>query len=83
MTLPFPELCAPLFDGTSSTGVKSVGPSSTEPRRVFEAHVVEDDEETEVVNIDSPCSSRAPRLPVKTKKRGKQLIDGVRNIRCS
>ncbi|GJT88763.1 hypothetical protein Tco_1070480 [Tanacetum coccineum] len=79
-TLPFSELCAPLFDGPLSTGVKSLGPSSTEPRRVLEAHVVEDDKETEVVNVDSltpPCSSRAPRPPVKTKKRGKQLMDEV------
>ncbi|GKB65813.1 hypothetical protein Tco_0927225 [Tanacetum coccineum] len=71
-TLPFMELCAPLFDGTLSTGVKSLGPSSTEPRRVLEAHVVEDDEETKVVTVDSPtppCSSRAPRPSVKTKKR--------------
>ncbi|GJS37962.1 hypothetical protein Tco_0536344 [Tanacetum coccineum] len=59
-TSPFLELYAPLFDGTLSTGVKSDGPSSIEPRRVLEAHVVEDDEETEVVNVDSPtpsCSS--------------------------
>ncbi|GKB30890.1 hypothetical protein Tco_0870291 [Tanacetum coccineum] len=81
MTLPFMELCAPLFDGTLSTGVKSLGPSSTEPRRVLEAHVVEDDEETKVVTVDSPtppCSSRAPRPSVKTKKRGRQLMDEVK-----
>nr|GEW72280.1 hypothetical protein [Tanacetum cinerariifolium] len=79
-TLPFPELCAPLFDGTLSAGVKSVGPSSTEPRPVAETHLVIDDEETEVMNVDSPtpsCSSRAPRPVVKTKKRSKQLMDGV------
>ncbi|GJZ33184.1 hypothetical protein Tco_0578620 [Tanacetum coccineum] len=60
-TLPFPELCAPLFDGTLSTGIKSNGPSSTEPRRVVEPHVVEDDEDIEAVSIESPtppCSSR-------------------------
>ncbi|GKC75489.1 hypothetical protein Tco_1126263 [Tanacetum coccineum] len=78
--LPFPELCVPLFDGTLSSGVKSHGPSSTEPRRVVEPHMVEDDEHIEVVNVESPTppwSSHAPRPPVKTKKRGKQLMDGV------
>ncbi|GJY28590.1 hypothetical protein Tco_0404357 [Tanacetum coccineum] len=80
ISLPYPELCAPLFDGTLSTGFKSVGPSSTEPRRVVQAHIVEDDEETEVVNVDSPtpsCSSCDPRPSVKTRKRGKQFMDGV------
>ncbi|PWA73765.1 myb/SANT-like domain-containing protein [Artemisia annua] len=79
-SLPFPELCAPLFDGTLSTGFKSARPSSKEPRRVVEAHVVVDDEEIEVVNVDSPtplCSSRDPRPPVKTNKIGKQLLDGI------
>ena len=78
-TLPFPELCAPLFDGTLSTGLKSNGPSSTESRRVVQPHVVEDDEDIEVVNIKSPtptCSSRLPRPSGKTKKRGKQM-DGI------
>ncbi|GJY69967.1 VIER F-box protein 2 [Tanacetum coccineum] len=59
----------------------NLGPSSTEPRRVLEAHVVEDDEETKVVTVDSPtppCSSRAPRPSVKTKKRGRQLMDEVK-----
>ena len=63
-----------------SIGFKSVGPNSKEPRRVVGAHVVADDEETEVVNVDSPtplCSSRDPRPPVKTKKRGKQLMDEI------
>ncbi|GKB90813.1 Myb/SANT-like domain-containing protein [Tanacetum coccineum] len=44
-------------------------------------HMVEDDEHIEVVNVESPtpqCSSHAPRPPVKTKKRGKQLMDGVK-----
>lgn len=63
-----------------STDAKSVGHGSTEPRRVVDAHVVEDDEEIEFVNVDSPtppCSSRAPCLPVKTMKRGKHFMDGV------
>ncbi|GKB23335.1 Myb/SANT-like domain-containing protein [Tanacetum coccineum] len=79
-SLPFPELCAPLCDGTLSSDVNSHGPSSTEPRRVVEPHTVEDDEHIEVLNVESPthpCSSHAPRLPIKTKKRGKQLMDGV------
>ncbi|GJS53943.1 hypothetical protein Tco_0627305 [Tanacetum coccineum] len=49
-------------------------------RRVVGAHVVEDDEETEVVNVDSPtpsCSSRDPHPPVETKKRGKQFMNVV------
>ncbi|GJS50993.1 hypothetical protein Tco_0624355 [Tanacetum coccineum] len=78
-SLPFLELCAPLFDGTLSSGLKSHGPSSTELRRVVEPHMVEDNEHIEVVNVESPthpCSSNAPRLPVKTKK-GKQLMDRV------
>ena len=59
-TLPFPELCAPLFDGTLSNGIKSNGPSSTDSRRVVEPHVVEDGEDIEVVNIESPngCNGR-------------------------
>ncbi|GJV45309.1 hypothetical protein Tco_1429845 [Tanacetum coccineum] len=48
-SLPFPELCAPLFVGTLSSGVKSHGPSSTEPRRVVEPHMVEDYEHIEVI----------------------------------
>ncbi|CAH9104904.1 unnamed protein product, partial [Cuscuta epithymum] len=30
-SLPFPELCAQLFDGSVATGVESWGPTSTEP----------------------------------------------------
>ena len=42
--------------------------------------MVEDDEHIEVVNVESlttPCSPGAPHPHVKTKKRGKQSMDGV------
>ncbi|PWA93355.1 myb/SANT-like domain-containing protein [Artemisia annua] len=75
-TLPFRELCAPFIDGTLSTCIKSNGPSSTDSRRVVEPHVVEDGEDIEVVNIESPtppCSSRLPCRSGKTNKKGKQM----------
>nr|XP_043630380.1 uncharacterized protein LOC122601704 [Erigeron canadensis] len=40
-TLPFPDLCAKLFDEAMATGIKSWGPSSNEPMPRDEPHVVE------------------------------------------
>ncbi|GJY37466.1 hypothetical protein Tco_0422844, partial [Tanacetum coccineum] len=60
-----------LINYTTWFNVKRHGPCSTEPRRVVEPHMVEDDEHIEVVNVESPtplCPSHVPRLCVKTKK---------------
>lgn len=76
-TLPFPELCAQLFDGTLATGANSYGPSSTEPMPVVEPHVVEDDEETEVPNTQPSKAPCPPLHPVRKKRKAKQPLDGV------
>ncbi|GJV76337.1 hypothetical protein Tco_1507921 [Tanacetum coccineum] len=44
--LHFPELCAQLFDGTITTGIKGGGLSSHEPVYVGEPHMVEDADAT-------------------------------------
>ncbi|KAI3778684.1 hypothetical protein L2E82_08067 [Cichorium intybus] len=80
-SMPFPDLCAQLLDGTMSTGIKSWGSSSVEPYiPTFESQSVED-EELEILNdtIRPTCSSSSQPQPlIKNKKsKGKQSINVV------
>lgn len=80
-TLPFPNLCAQLYDGTLATGIKGHGPSSIPSVRVVEPHVIEEDDDIEVLNTEppkDPSSSRKPDPPtIKNKSKRKQPMDDV------
>ena len=59
-SLPCPELCTQLFDGATSTGVHSWGPSSTlpHPNETFSTHDFEDTEMDEPApHADTPSST--------------------------
>lgn len=75
-TLPFPDLCAKLFDGSMSTGIKSWGPTSSEPMPNDDPLLVEDDQELEMNDTQqhislAPQSSSRPQVE---KKKGKQAV---------
>ncbi|CAI9302966.1 unnamed protein product [Lactuca saligna] len=76
-SLLFPDLCAQLFDGVMTNGIKSLEPISAEP---ITAIVVKDDEEIEIpkdtMDSLSSSSSDPPPPPVKKKqKMSKKSID--------
>ncbi|PWA40334.1 Myb DNA-bind domain-containing protein [Artemisia annua] len=80
-TLPFPDLCAQLFDGAMSTGIRSWGPSSHEPMPRDEPLVIEDDQEIEIVETSQPIPVATQSLShppaEKTKRKGKQVMTVV------
>ncbi|XP_024962168.1 uncharacterized protein LOC112502491 [Cynara cardunculus var. scolymus] len=71
-SLPYPDLCARLFEGGMSTCVGGYGPSSKDPLPTTEPFVVIEEE----INVSSdqapvsstPCSSHAPVEKQKHKK---------------
>nr|XP_043615632.1 L10-interacting MYB domain-containing protein-like [Erigeron canadensis] len=87
-TLPFPDLCAKLFDGAMATGIKSWGPSSNEPMPRDEPHVVEpivneEEQDPDILEYtpqpfstasqsSTPQSSAQPKLD--KKKKGKEMM---------
>ncbi|GKC39990.1 L10-interacting MYB domain-containing protein-like protein [Tanacetum coccineum] len=80
-TLPFLDLCAQLFDGAMSTGIRSWGPSSHEPMPHDDPLVIEDDQEIEIVETSQPISIATQSLShpqaEKSKKKGKQVMTVV------
>ncbi|KAI3734087.1 hypothetical protein L6452_13548 [Arctium lappa] len=72
-SLPFPELCAQLFEGGLSTGVGSFGPSSNDPEPTTEPFHVHNIEEVEIVS-SQPISSNpaSSRTNVRNNRRANQ-----------
>ena len=75
-SLPFPELCAQLFEGGVSTGVGSFGPSSNDPEPTVEPfHVHNLEEETVEVVTSQPLPTTlasSSRTNVRNNRRAKQ-----------
>ncbi|XP_024961100.1 uncharacterized protein LOC112501644 [Cynara cardunculus var. scolymus] len=71
-SLPYPDLCARLFEGGMSTGIGGHGPSSKDPLPITELFVVIEEEinfpSDQALVSSTPCSSRALVEKHKLKK---------------
>ncbi|KAJ9538368.1 hypothetical protein OSB04_031101 [Centaurea solstitialis] len=76
-SLPFPDLCAQLFEGGVSTGVASFGPSSKDPEPSVEPFHVHDVEEVEVVTSQPSNIASSYRTNARTNRRANQPSSAV------